>query len=230
MKYFYLLINFFTILIPFIFSFHPKLNFYKNWKPFFIANLCVAMLFIAWDSWFTCMGVWGFNPQYVCGLYLGNLPVEEVLFFICIPYACIFTYHCINLFYNIKWFPAFEKIFLTGFSLALIAAGLCFPDRWYTSVTFISLGSLLLILKYGLKVNSLPKLFSIYGLLLIPFFVVNGLLTGSWNNQVVVWYNNQENLGIRMLTIPFEDIFYGFEMVVLNAVIYEWLLNKRLAY
>ncbi|MES2689280.1 MAG: lycopene cyclase domain-containing protein [Bacteroidota bacterium] len=230
MTYFYLLINFFTIIVPLLFSFHPKLNFYKNWKPFFTANLSVALLFIFWDTWFTSMGVWGFNPAYVCGLYLGNLPIEEVLFFICIPYACVFTYHCLNLFFTIKWPLAFENIFTATLSAGLILTGLLFINRWYTSVTFISLGMVLLALKYGLKVRSLPRLFSIYALLLIPFFIVNGLLTGAWNNQVVVWYNNQENIGIRMLTIPFEDIFYGFEMIVLNVVIYEWLMRKRLAH
>jgi lycopene cyclase domain-containing protein len=67
----------------------------------------------------------------------------------------------------------------------------------------------------------MDKFFTIYPVLLIPFFVVNGILTGSVIEQPVVWYNNQENLGIRLFTIPVEDIFYGLELMVLTILFYE---------
>ncbi|MFW5709998.1 MAG: lycopene cyclase domain-containing protein, partial [Bacteroidota bacterium] len=60
-------------------------------------------------------------------------------------------------------------------------------------------------------------------IVLFPFLVVNGLLTGSWIQQEVVWYNNQENLGIRLFTIPVEDFVYGMELILLNVFIYEKL-------
>jgi lycopene cyclase domain-containing protein len=61
----------------------------------------------------------------------------------------------------------------------------------------------------------------IYLFLLIPFFIVNGILTGTGLEAPIVWYNNQENLGVRLLTIPIEDTFYGFELIVLNVFFYE---------
>ncbi|WP_448634165.1 lycopene cyclase domain-containing protein [Pedobacter panaciterrae] len=80
MKYTYLLIDFFTAIIPFIFSFHPKLNFYKTWKAFFPAVIITGMIFILWDVYFTSLGVWGFNSRYLIGVAIGNMPVEEILF------------------------------------------------------------------------------------------------------------------------------------------------------
>ena len=88
----YLLIDVGCVLIPLIASFYPKHPFYKEWKSLFLAILTVAVPFLIWDEYFTQQGVWGFNPTYLTGLYLGHLPVEEILFFICMPFACTFTY------------------------------------------------------------------------------------------------------------------------------------------
>jgi len=37
-----------------------------------------------------------------------------------------------------------------------------------------------------------------------------------------VWYDNAENLGIRLFTIPIDDISYGFFMLLLVTSVYEW--------
>ena len=60
-------------------------------------------------------------------------------------------------------------------------------------------------------------------LILIPFFIVNGILTGSFIETPIVSYNNLENLGIRLFTIPVEDIGYAFSMLFGNLMIFETL-------
>ena len=210
--------------------FHPKLKFYKNWKAFFLSNVIVSLIFIVWDILFTRLGVWGFNPDYISGFYFINLPIEEILFFICIPYACVFTYHCVGLFFKLNCRGRTQNIFIGIFSLALFTIGICNHTRSYTATTFISLACVLLLINFILNKKPLGKLLLIYPLLLIPFFIVNGILTGTGLQQPVVWYNNSENIGIRLLTIPLEDFFYGFELVLLNVVLYEFFkikLNKK---
>ena len=78
----YLLVNLGAVLIPLIFSFHKKLNFYENWKPFWKSTFITSGIFISWDIIYTNIGVWEFNQEHITGLYLFNLPIEEYLFFI----------------------------------------------------------------------------------------------------------------------------------------------------
>lgn len=216
----YFFVDFFTVIVPLIFSFHPKIKFYKTWKQFFIAAICVGIIFIIWDAIFTHLGVWNFNPKYISGIYFFGLPIEEILFFICIPFSCVFTYYCLDKFYKLAWNPKSETIFCILFSSILLVSGIMNIDKLYTSVTFISTALVCLFLKFVLKIDWFGKAVSVYAILLIPFLIVNGILTGTGIEEPVVRYNNLENLNIRIFTIPVEDVFYGFEMILLNLFIY----------
>lgn len=57
--------------------------------------------------------------------------------------------------------------------------------------------------------------------------MVNGILTGSFIADEVVWYNNNENMAFRLGTIPFEDVFYGMALLLLNTAIYEHLAQRN---
>lgn len=228
MKSLYLLVNFFTISIPFIYSFHPRIRFHKHWSAFIVAALLVAIPFVIWDGIFTARGVWGFNERYITGIHLLNLPLEEILFFICIPFSCVFTYYCLEKFYSLRWHPQVENAFCLIFSAVMIVLGFLFLDRIYTTITFFSTGLVCLFLRFGLKVDWFGKATLVYGILLLPFFIVNGVLTGAGLEEPIVWYDNTQNLGLRMYTIPVEDAFYGFELILLNILLFKWF-QKRFA-
>ena len=227
MKQLYLIINICSVIVPFLFSFHPKIQFYKKWNAFFPALLLSLLIFVPWDIAFTHKGVWSFNPNYVIGIYFFNIPLEELLFFICIPYACVFSYHCFNLFIRLDYFNNAEKYISPILILFLGTLAVFNYDKLYTSVTFTALALFILLSKYLLKVKWLAKFYFSYLILLIPFFIVNGLLTGTGPDEPVVRYNNNQNLGIRILTIPFEDIFYGMFLLMLTVAVYEYLSSKQ---
>ena len=71
------------------------------------------------------------------------------------------------------------------------------------------------------KERQLGVFYITFLIILIPFFIVNGILTGSFIEDQVVWYNNAENLGIRMGTIPIEDAGYAFSMIFLSIILIE---------
>ncbi|HJW27819.1 MAG TPA: lycopene cyclase domain-containing protein, partial [Saprospiraceae bacterium] len=72
-----------------------------------------------------------------------------------------------------------------------------------------------------LKCRWLGTAYIVYLILILPFLVVNGILTGTGLDEPIVWYNNAENLNLRLLSIPVEDFFYGFFLFLLTAFFFE---------
>lgn len=114
-NYTYLLIDLVVIIIPLIASFYKKHSFFREWKYFIPANLIVAIPFLIWDHFFTLNGIWGFNPDYLIAYNIAALPIEEVLFFIAIPYACVFTYFAIEYLIPKNPFRKVHKYFYLDF-------------------------------------------------------------------------------------------------------------------
>lgn len=221
--YTYLLINIFSISIPLIAGFDKRLKFYQQWKYLFPAMLLTMLLFIPWDVWFTDMGIWGFNPRYLTGVEIINLPIEEWMFFIFIPYSCLFTYEALKLLVRKDYFAPYVSLINYVLMFGLLIPGLFFIDKWYTSVTFLLTSVFIALQQFWIKGKYLGRFYFSFLFLLIPFFIVNGLLTGSFIDEQVVWYNDDENLGLRIFTIPVEDSVYALLMLIMNVTFYERL-------
>lgn len=227
-KFTYLAVDFGCIIFPLLFSFYPRFNFYRQWRFFMLPCLAVALFFIVWDALFTHIGVWSFNPRYVVGLYFLGLPLEEYLFFFCIPYACTFTYHCLQLFFNFDSYRAGVAKITWGLITLLSLVAIFRLSHLYTSVTFLLL-ALFLIRPALRQTRFMPAFYIAFLLILLPFFISNGILTGTGLPEPVVIYNNSHNLGIRMLTIPVEDTFYGMLLLLMNVTGYEWMKKRAQA-
>jgi lycopene cyclase domain-containing protein len=220
--YTYLLILVASIAGPLLLSFDKKVAFYKNWRNFFSALSLPVTLYIIWDFYFTAKGVWSFNTNYITGIKILNLPVEEVLFFFVVPYCCVFIYECIKVYFPRLKNKNTADVILMCIGLLLWMAGIIFYKKYYTSWTFIMnavfIALVYLYRNYFNTFNAALFLLS-FCIMLIPFLIVNGFLTAI----PVVRYDNAENLGIRIYYIPFEDIFYGMLLVLSTIVIYEKL-------
>ena len=217
----YLLADLLSISVPFLVSFHPRLRLYREWPALFAAIFLAMVPYIIWDVYFTRSGYWGFNPTYLTGHYLFSLPLEEWLFFICIPYACVFT-HLSLLEINPGLGLSETATRRISYLLLLIFAlvGIFNWDRAYTAVD-MTFGIIILSLVLWKRPEMLSPFYLTFLVMLIPFFLVNGVLTGTGIEGNIVWYNDQENLGIRMGTIPVEDSVYAFSMILLNLYLFQ---------
>jgi lycopene cyclase domain-containing protein len=221
----YLWINILTILFPLLLSFDKKVAFYSKWKYLFPAILVVGVFFIVWDVIFTANGVWSFNEKYLVGIYFFGLPLEEILFFLTVPYASVFIYECV-----VCYFPdlneKLQKIsqittwFLMGF---ILISAIFYIDRIYTFTTLTFLFLTFSIAYFRVGANNLGHFYTAYIIHLIPFLLVNGILTAI----PIVLYNDMENVGIRIYTIPIEDTAYSMLLLLLNILIFEFLRNYK---
>lgn len=226
-KYLYLTLDLLSVSIPLIASFYRKAPFFRTWRSLWVAILIPAVFFLIWDEFFTRAGIWGFNPQYLTGIYIGSLPLEEVLFFICIPYACVFTYYAMNYLIAKDLLWASHEIITSVLIIFLLIAALYNIEKAYTASTFMLLAIFLAYELLKRRVRYTGRFYVAFAVILIPFFFVNGILTGSFIPGEVVWYDNTHNLGIRLGTIPVEDVFYGMLLLILNVSIYERLESRQ---
>ncbi len=228
MAYTYLILNLASVIVPFLCSFHPRLQFQRKWTLAIPAIVIVGLLFVGWDMIFTSLGIWGFNRYYVTGKYFHGLPLEEMLFFLCIPYACLFSYHSMFTLWPARFLHENYSSKLTWILIFLCIAGIVlFYEKSYTTVT--AAGLLFFLIWFGVvrKRPWIGKLYTCYALMLLPFLIVNGILTGSFTEAPVVWYNPSGIAGPRIATIPIEDVFYGLLLFGLQVALYEHFLMKK---
>jgi lycopene cyclase domain-containing protein len=202
------------------------MKYIKRWKAVFLSIFITAILFIIWDIIFTKIGVWSFNPRYHSGIEFFGLPIEEWIFFICIPYASIFIHFAFHYFYpNVSLSNKTVRIIYWILMLVLVPTIILHYNQLYTAINY---SALVLVLTYTVfKVpHVLNTFFITFLIVLIPFSLVNGILTGSFIDEPVVYYNNAENLGIRLGTIPIEDVGYAFTMLLMSLVLIKKIEKK----
>lgn len=223
----YLLLDFGVILFPFLLSFDKKVHYIGDWGATFGALVLIGIPFLIHDYYFTEMEIWGFNPAYLTGHYIFNLPIEEVLFFVVVPYACTFVYACSKAYFTRLTFAKFNKVFYLGillYAVVIFAVGF---GAWYS--TMVSIGAFILGLALWFQQKDYPYVPIAIVLSLIPFFIMNSILTGSFTPTPIVWYDNMQNVGFRWGTIPAEDILYSFLLVAGNILVFRFLVERKKA-
>ena len=87
--------------------------------------------------------------------------------------------------------------------------------------------AVLLFLHFIAKKEWIGEATFVYLVLMLGFFPVNGLLTGSGLEKPIVNYNPSQFMGIRMFTIPVEDAVYGYSQFLLNIYFFKLLQRNE---
>ncbi|MCB0284031.1 MAG: lycopene cyclase domain-containing protein [Calditrichaeota bacterium] len=222
----YLWINILTISVPLIATFDRRLKFHHRWYALWPSITLTGLFFILWDIYFTGLNVWSFNPEHLIGVTIFNLPLEEWLFFVTIPYAIVFTYDALRKYVKLNLNQTLINNVTIILALILFTIAIMNLEKIYTSVTFILTAIFLLMQVYIMGSKFLGHFYLSYIIIfMFPFLIVNGILTGSFVNEPVVLYNNAENLSLRIFTIPIEDFIYGMLLYLMNVSIYEKIIE-----
>lgn len=224
MKWLYLLLDLGTLMCPLLLSFDKNVRYFRAWKNALLSAIVIAIPFIIWDILFTQNGFWGFNPAYITGYYLFNLPIEEVLFFIVVPFACTFIYEVVKYFFRSYSFSRFNRIFFFALALYSVSLVILGTPGIYTITVQITAALVLIwtMIQSHYRYIGIAFLFS-----MIPFLIMNGVLTGCCTPSPIVWYQEEVIVSARIFTIPMEDTLYSFSMIAANILVFEKLQAKK---
>lgn len=223
MRYEYLIFNLIVLSGPLFFGLLKPFYFVHKWIYALISIVIVGIPYIIWDSIVTGAH-WMFNENYIIGLNFLNLPVEEWLFFITVPFACLFSWEMIIQRSENYKIEKMKRVRQALYFLPIPGFYLFFTGLEYTGLVFAFL-TIAIVIDQILETDLfLRKQFYFYVLMIIGFTLVfNGFLT--W--RPVVLYGESYQVGFRVFTVPIEDFGYGISMLYLNTIVYEKLKSIR---
>jgi lycopene cyclase domain-containing protein len=208
--------------VPLALSFEPKVRFYRKFYALLPALMVTGLLFLCWDVVAVARGDWRFNEAFLLGPQLLGVPIEEILFFILVPYCCIFIYEVVCCFRRDRiWLiPSWYFALVV---MALIWMASAFRGQGYT-FTVLALCAFSLVATSVVKPTILRSSnhWIFLAITYVPFILLNSALTSA----PVVIYNPRAIWGLRIATIPIEDFFYSYALLSINFLIYQFLLDS----
>lgn len=222
----FLWINILIIAGLLLLSFDKKLRFYKQWKTLIPSILFVVILFVFWGRAFSKAQILGLNPNYLTGISYFDIPIEEYLILFTTSFFFSFIYEEIKSHF-FKFRPVqFSYYFSLTFTLLAIILALVYHDKWYTFAALMIAGVLNWIIYFGYTPKWYPYFIIAFLVALIPFLFVEGLLLGMITENSLTWYNPNEIIGFKILSVPIEEFFFFFLMNFSVIVIHEFLKKR----
>jgi lycopene cyclase domain-containing protein len=212
----YLLLNLCIIAVPLWYTFDERIAYYRRLPALGLSIAVVSTCYLVWDVVVTAGGEWSFNSRYLTGVQILNIPLEEVLFFITVPYSCVLLYEVVLYATKSGSFKLPVIVVITSI-IALLAASLAVYPQGYTAKALASCGFFLTIaLLFDRPLIESKQYWIWLAICYVPFLIINTVLTAL----PVVEYNSKAIWGLRIGTIPLEDFFYNYAMLSFYLLLY----------
>ena len=93
-SYLFLLLACVVVTLPLEYVFRARV--YRRPRRWLLSLLPVVAVFGGWDVYAVARGHWRYDPAQTLGVTIGNLPLEEALFFVVIPTCALLTYEAVR--------------------------------------------------------------------------------------------------------------------------------------
>ncbi|WP_393971789.1 lycopene cyclase domain-containing protein [Oxyplasma meridianum] len=204
-------------------SISSKIRKIRKFKPLVFSIFTVAPIYIVWDEYAVLIGTWKFNHSYIIGLYLWLIPVEEILFFIIVPFATLLIYEGLFMLKGVS-----SKVFQwpgIAAGLILVGFGIVNWQHSYTIFAFIFAG-MALIFMATLEPQMLfsSRLWAFMAISYIPFVVFDHIMV----TLPIFTYGKNVTLGIYIFSIPLEEYVYVFSLLLFYVLAYNFYQERHL--
>jgi lycopene cyclase domain-containing protein len=219
MKVEYLLLNLLIVIGPLLLSFDQKVRYVKYWKKAFLGIGLVMIPFLVWDA-AVSGSHWHFNEAFTLPFRLLGLPPGEILFFVSVPFACLFIWQILVTHQKITLVNNLIFLFLIAGVGCLLGILFMLWGKLYTSIVCFALAFVILMDRM-LKTYVLSQRRTVLFLILLTglIFIFNGYLTA----RPVVLYESRYLTNLRLWSIPIEDFGYGYALILLCTILFEKL-------
>lgn len=220
----YLLLQLSYLLIPFVLSVSSKVRTVFQLRYLLPAVVFTGLIFVMWNMRFIELGIWNYNYDYLTGIELLEIPIEEWLSFLIVPISAAYIFDWAKS--KIEQFNR-QNIFVAISLVLFILLGVLayiFRKNMFSFFTFFLTT---IYLGYTVFRNRFKQhyaaLYVSWLAILIPFtvvFSIAGMLP-------IIAYQAEQIMGIAILAVPLERFFYVFLMLLITLTIYEYLSLRR---
>lgn len=224
----FLLINLIALLIPVLFSIWKKTFREINWLALIVAILCSGTFFVLRNYYLIHIGVKVYNPEHLIGSYIFGMPIEDILFFVTVPYAFIFIYRWTTKYFKHLEIQQFTYVFSLILTLTSILLSVVYYDHIYTFLTVSVLAIFNGVVYFGYTPKWYSKFLIAFFLVTLHYILIDGIITLSVENKIV-FHAEDSVIGLYFFSIPIEDLLGFFLLFLMVTTCYEVFQKKLYA-
>ncbi len=196
-----------------------------NFKKIVWVSLGHTIVFSSFTGLLKLMGILTYNYQFTSNIIFRTLPFEQYILHFGFSFCALAVYEFLNNRYPGNSLQKYS-LALSNLLLGLCVAFLFFAfDKWYTVLAFSLLLIGLFSIEYIGKLRFMYKAYRLFMLMLIPFYVIYGVLLAS---KVIV-FNPEELVGLYVLKVPVETTVVFLVSILMSIYMFEFFKGGKKA-